>query len=79
MTAEEFSTIDDRKCIESLTDEEILLIVKQPERSEAVDETEKIVMMYLQNQSLLKNLLTQYSHFLTIECMMIKKCVKLTN
>ena len=52
MTAEEFSTIDDRKCIESLTDEEILLIVKQPERSEAVDETEKIVMMYLQNQSL---------------------------
>ena len=71
MTAEEFSTIDDRKCIESLTDEEILLIVKQPERSEAVDETEKIVMMYLQNQSLLKNLLTQYSHFLTIECIVI--------
>ena len=41
MTAEEFTTIDDRECIQSLTDEEILLIVRQPETSEVVDETEK--------------------------------------
>jgi hypothetical protein len=36
---EEFISIDETECIESLTDEEILLIVKNPEISEVTEET----------------------------------------